>query len=95
MVCTYKAHIPSDLMHMTLTIITAAMSGHHNLKDTHGKQRKSYRYPFTTPESRETLIVDKMPCEENALGRLDPQILWLRGENALLHHSVTYLDKKQ
>ena len=60
-------------MLMALTIITPAMPGHH--KDAHGKQGKSYRYPFTTPGSRET-IVDKMPClRAYTLGGLEPPTL--------------------
>ena len=69
-----------------LTIITPAKPGHH--KDAHGKQGKSYRYPFATPGSRET-IVDKMPClRAYALGGLAPPTLWLRGESTLHYTTV-------
>ena len=60
-------------MLMALTVITKAMPGHHK-KHTANKE-KSYRYPFTTPESIET-IVDEMSClRAYALGGHEPPTL--------------------
>ena len=59
-------------MLMALNIITLAMPGHH--KDAHGNQGKSYRYTFTTPGSRET-IVDALSKGIYALGGLEPGLM--------------------
>ena len=75
------------LMLMALTIITPAMPGHHKERTRQTKE-KSYRYPFTTPGLRET-IVDKMLClRAYALGGLEPPTLWIWGESTLHYTTV-------
>ena len=65
-----SAHSISFDANMTLTSTTPAIPGYH--RDTQGKQGKSYRWPFTTPGLRET-IVEKIPClGAYALGGLEP-----------------------
>ena len=74
-------------MLMALTIITLAITKTHT-----ANKEKSYRYPFATPGSRET-IVDKMPCLGAYTPRgLEPPTLWLQGESTLHYTTVLPLE---